>query len=444
MSLVLFVSNITTCQNTSGNGSRKILLQCIKNMDNDICKKLLVNALSPYRIFNQKKIVLPKEIQCNSQDSDVELFLQLCDDLHDRKLTGHAARDMIQEVLRSYTYETATILRCVLLKNLKSRFSGDSVNEVFCGSKDPLVPVVPIYTCMLADKITEEQIKNSNGKIANIKYDGQRNNTFVYGVDEFIHYARSGKLNSHIEGLFDDDINKMFKACGNVPFVLDGEIIGKSFNSTIKAKGKKNVQAKEDLVFVVYDIIAMDEWNSRRSLQDCKIRMPNIERLELIDKLIDKSNVTKIVKSKYEIINNNLDDIYENALNLGYEGLVIKDPLAYYEWERSSSWLKYKPTRDFNGIIIDFYSGNADHQFENTLGGIVVEGYTEDGTYFKSKVGGGFTIKDRENIWNNRDKYLGKHVEIEADPNLTKSEDSDVHSIRWGVFVKFRPDRDLI
>jgi hypothetical protein len=103
-----------------------------------------------------------------------------------------------------------------------------------------------------------------------------------------------------------------------------------------------------------------------------------------------------------------------------------------------------KPVSSYDGKIIDFYLGTPDHQFENTLGGIVVEGYTEDGTYFKSNVGGGFSIEDRENIWNSKDKYLGKSVEIEGDPHLTLSEDSEVHAIRWGVFKKFRPDRDLI
>ncbi len=444
MSLVIFVNNITICQNNTGNGSRKIIYECIKNMDNDICKKLLINALSPYRVFSQKKIQLPKKEDCSLTNASVETFFDLCDDLHNRKITGFKARDKIQEVLKKYTYETAYILQCVLLKNLKSRFSGDSVNDVFCGSKDPLNPVIPLYSCMLADKITAAEIKNSNGKIANIKYDGQRNNTFVYDENNFIHYARSGKLNSHIEGLFDSDIKKMFIACGRVPIVLDGEIIGKSFNATIKAKGKENTQAKEDLVFVVYDIIPLDEWNNRRSLENYNTRMTNIERLQLIDKLIDVSKVTKIVKSEYHIIDNNLDMIYENALNCGYEGLVIKDPNAFYEWDRSASWKKVKPVCSFDGKIIDFYSGTKNHQFENTLGGIIVEGYSEDGTYFKSKVGGGFSIGDRKNIWNNKDKYLGKMVEIQADPNLTLSEDSTTHSIRWGVFVKFRPDRDLL
>lgn len=433
MSLDIFVKNIITCQNTGGVGSRKVIVQCIQNMDNDICKKLLQNALSPYRIFNQKNINLPKQIQCNEQDSDVQLFLQLCDNLHDRKLTGHAARDAIQEVLKQYTYETAMVLRCVLLKNLKSRFSGDSVNEVFCGSKDPLNPVVPIYTCMLADKITPAQIENSNNKIANIKYDGQRNNTFVFDENEFIHYARSGKPNSHIEGLFDSEINKMFIAGGCVPFVLDGEIIGKSFNSTIKAKGKKNVQAKDDLVFVVYDIISLDEWSNRRNLENCKTRMTNIERLKFIDKLIDMSKVTKIVKSKYQIINNDLDTIYQNALNSGYEGLVIKDPLAYYQWERSASWKKMKPKNSYEGTIIEICYGN--NRLSNTMGHVVIEGYDEHGTYFRTKVGSGFDDNTRKYIIQNFNDIIGKMIEVEA------FEITEDNSLRFPIFKCFRDDK---
>lgn len=54
----------------------------------------------------------------------------------------------------------------------------------------------------------------------------------------------------------------------------------------------------------------------------------------------------------------------------------------------------------------------------------------------------GFTDKMRDEIWNNKDFYLGKLVEVKYQ-NSTKSIDSETgkYSLRFASFLKWKLDR---
>lgn len=123
-----------------------------------------------------------------------------------------------------------------------------------------------------------------------------------------------------------------------------------------------------------------------------------------------------------------LVDYEEQCLEVGYEGLILRDPNAPYKCGRSTVkegyLLKLKRFVDAEATVIGFeermHNGNeattnelgrtkrSSHQAGKSgrgdLGALVCR--TADGVEFN--IGTGFTDSDRAAVWNGRDQFLGK------------------------------------
>lgn len=142
---------------------------------------------------------------------------------------------------------------------------------------------------------------------------------------------------------------------------------------------------------------------------------------------------------------NNLEELYaimEKHLAQGHEGTMIRDPGSPYKCGRSSLKEGYliaiKSFVDDEAEVIGFQEQmhNANEQEEdafgnsersskkenmipmNTLGAFLVR--HKDGTEFKIGTGVGLTKELRQEIWNNKDKYLGKLVHYRYQPHGVK------------------------
>ena len=55
-----FVEVIKQCESASGNGSKAIIRSAIITMDDD-AKRLVIEAMNPFRVFGIKKVTMPKK-----------------------------------------------------------------------------------------------------------------------------------------------------------------------------------------------------------------------------------------------------------------------------------------------------------------------------------------------------------------------------------------------
>ena len=122
----------------------------------------------------------------------------------------------------------------------------------------------------------------------------------------------------------------------------------------------------------------------------------------------------------------------EDMLNLGYEGLILRDPDSPYKFGRSTTkegfLLKLKRFTDNEFKVIGFEERmhNENTAFTNELGrtahsshkenksgrgdlGALILRYT-DGTTFNC--GSGFSDLERTHIWNNRKTFIGKKAKV--------------------------------
>ena len=121
------------------------------------------------------------------------------------------------------------------------------------------------------------------------------------------------------------------------------------------------------------------------------------------------------------------------AIEGGYEGIMLKDPLAGYECKRSTAWLKLKPFIEVSLEIVNVEEGTGRNV--GRLGAIVCEG-VDDGKDIGVNVGSGFSDSDRDSYWTSRDSLLGQIVEVRADA-VTRNQDG-TYSLRFPRFLRFR------
>ena len=112
---------------------------------------------------------------------------------------------------------------------------------------------------------------------------------------------------------------------------------------------------------------------------------------------------------------------------------MLNKSKAAYECKRSKNILKLKVMETVDCKVIGFEEGEGRNK--GKLGAMLID--------YKGHVvgvGSGFSDKDREEIFNNQDKYLNRIAEIQYFEEST-NKDGGI-SLRFPVFKTFRFDKD--
>ena len=430
-----FVNVIKACEAANGAGTKKIIFAALETLD-EVGKRLVKEALDPYRVFGVRKFDTPAKYASYAEGSAeggvaAASFLFLLSELAKRKLTGNAAKEAVTKAMAAFTEEDASYYVRILDKDLKAGFSGDTVNKIF---KD----LVPSFTVMLADKCesTEEFEKYISFPCqADFKYDGQRTICVVTKTD-VVYYARSGKLSEHLNGLFDLDLHKIHDMLG-YDFVMDGEAFASDFTETMNAKKEGNSKAKENLRLRAFFLMPMTDWLA----QDTKITMRH--NRFFLEEVLKTVRAVKVILSEGREVDSYADmmaycneviDVHKQ------EGLILKNWDSTYQWDRTFAWTKVKRFYDVDAKVTGFYAGRPKSRLENTLGGISIEGQDEHGRIVICNVGSGFSDEMRAEIWNNKDKYLGQTVVVKYQ-EISRPKNSETWALRFPTFEHFRDDK---
>lgn len=403
-------------------------------------------ACNPYNTYNTKKVpVIPNlSNKANPYGDFFELLLRL----NDRDVTGHAAIAEIERV--AYNFNTnvwETLLRPVLLKDLRAGATLKTFNKILKDTKFE----IPSFEAQLASDSAKHQKKLTGKKILESKLDGIRvlavikNPMANIAKRKVTLYSRSGKEFKNfphiVEQLetsstlfsstkFDEDIY--------TDYVFDGEIISKNFQALMtQAQRKTNVDTS-DSVYTIFDVIPLQEFTKgswkvpqwKRSNEYLKpiqvqvnLQCPSVQILGGIEVDLDTIDGHSIMK-RYG----------DDMVKMGYEGIMIKDYDAPYKCKRGTAWMKWKPTITVDLKVIAIEEGTGKHA--GCMGALVCEG-TEDDKFIKVNVGGGFTDKQRIEIWTHPADTIDQIVEIKADA-ITQSQNGGAYSLRFPRFGRYR------
>ena len=394
-------------------------------------------ALNPFFVYGVKKV--PESSGLTDRENPWVAFWALCESLRTRSVTGGDARSAIDAMMARFDSEQWNgLARRVLIKDLRCGVSEKTINKICTNSEW----AIPAFECQLAQDSGDHPRKLKGMKRLEVKLDGVRVLAMCYARSGTVNLmSRNGKAFTnfdHIEQQLIPHIKRISTRMFNsaTDFVLDGEIVGESFQALMRqAQRKKDADAR-DSVYHVFDAMPMEDfyrghWNAQQR-----------KRLELLESV---SPVLAVYCPAIEIMPGMTVDLdtaeghdimrrfADASVAQGYEGIMIKDLEAPYECKRSSFWMKWKPTITVDLNIVGFEEGTGRNL--GRLGALICEG-EDHGRRIHVNVGSGLRDGDRDEFWSSRADLLDRVVEVEADA-VTQNQDG-TYSLRFPRFVRFR------
>lgn len=390
-------------------------------------------AYNPFYTFNVKQV--PETEGLTGMPNNWPVFWTLLEALRTRSTSGHNARDEIDRVSQQFdSEEWNNVARRVLIKDLRCGISEKTLNKVLGKTEWK----IPTFTCQLATDSTDRPAKMKGVKRLEVKLDGVRVLAVVSG-NACTLFSRNGKefLNfpQIAEAILDQRRAFQYGRGTGGNFVLDGEIVGESFQKLMKQAQRKSDVETAGMVFHIFDILPLDAFKEGHCnlqqykriewLENARVRLEETDCLRIMNGL----DVDLDTAQGHDIMNRYAED----AVAEGFEGIMIKDLGAPYECKRSSFWMKWKPTITVDLNIVGFEEGTGRNQ--GRLGAIICEGEDNDRRICVN-VGSGFSDALRDEYWASRNDLLGHLVEVEADA-VTQNQDG-TYSLRFPRFMRFR------
>ena len=239
---------------------------------------------------------------------------------------------------------------------------------------------------MLATKFQERSHDIVFPAFCQPKLDGVRCTLFKNQL-----FSRKNKVFSFMNHILD-----LYK---DIPsnIVLDGELYSDylTFQEIISIVKQKNNAPPKDISnkikYYVFDLY--DTKNLKMDFQD---------RLELLKKIVHPRNQveTKICKSKENVLR-----LFEEYNSKGYEGVMIRNFLGVYEFnKRSKNLQKLKPFQDSEYKIIGYTQGTG------TEAGCVIWECQSIGGNFNVRPKG--TREERKELFKKGKEFIGKWITI--------------------------------
>lgn len=347
-----------------------------------------------------------------------QLYLDI--DMLNRK-SGGDQKDFLEGMFEDY--EHPSIVSYAVLNDWALGFTDNSVARAL-GLKESLPFYETVVDAMRDDEpLTEPQVGKAFSPMlaksesslpddlddlwAQPKLDGYR--ILIHVSDEVKAYSR--RQNDVTESL--PELQEVGWPDGE--YIFDGEVIAEdgTYKSTSERVGKKaeNVTREQDMKFGLFDVLVdngehvHDEPLSRR-----------YDRLHEIAGRAHGSDMGTHLSTEPKVWNLTAysDVPEEDARHIGrnYEGLIWKDPEAEYKFDkRSKAWVKEKnQSEEVDVVVSGFHEGNG--RLDGTLGKLTVE--SGDGVPL-GNVGTGFSDEQRDRIWESRDEWVGKTIELTAE-----------------------------
>ena len=285
--------------------------------------------------------------------------------------------------------------------------------------------------------------------IIDIKYDGNRYQIHKAKFDDktsVIIFNRKGNI---VTDQY-PDIVEIVKGFDTDNLIMDSEIYPVNLDGTpaehkllakrVHKKNKEEAVQQCPVKLAVFDLLSLDNV----TLLD----EPQRNRMTALQETIPKEYQTYV----FETDGNQTEAAaYNTAIDLGFEGIMIKDPtMAYQSGKRSKGWLKHKPPR-FNYDVVITSASYGDGKRSHVYGtyGISVK----DGSDYVSvgKVGTGFSDYDLEwlttELRKNIESYEGDtyfflpRIVLEVTCDLVTNDANNNIGLRFPRCLRIRRDK---
>lgn len=414
---------------TSSRNTKKELLRSFDEKQ----KNLLVCSFHPYRQYHISKWVdMFNPLANENEDVLYNDFIQLLDYCENHNASG----ELVDKV-------TDFMARC---NPLQQRWFGRVIKkDMKFGAQDKTIldvhpKLFPTFDVMLAHKLDKGFTYQDLPQLLCLerKYDGFRV-LVIYresGIVDVV--GRSGKPILNKEFIEKVSIDKdRFKG-----FVLDGEAYSHevSFEKFSGIMRTDDGKLPDSLHYLVFDMITVDDLMSQTNNKKYRDRIQELASFENDEFFFDDDTFIRVPKRYYfenwvTVLTEEINKLYVQFLEEGYEGAMVKDLNATYEFKRTKAMLKIKPEDKVDGKITGWYEGEKDTRLEGMFGGFNVE--LEDST--EIHVGGGYKDWQRTEFTNNLKQDNTYYTDVWVTIKYTEKTESG--SLRHPRFDNFRDSK---
>lgn len=385
-------------------------------------RSMFMAALNPFITYGINNIEIKSIGVKQFGVKDIYSFSDLLVRLKKRELTGNTARTAVNEFFSVFDAGSQELLGCVLQKDFKCGVSLKTVNSVF--KIDSGLPFIPEFAVQLADKAERFEEISNYPVICEPKYDGMRCLAIHDGALTL--FSRQGKELDF--PVIKEELLRIMQP-GDV---LDGELFHEGGFQKLMTQAKRiNNRDMDNLNSVIYYVF---DCLTSASFKDGICKLPLKDRKENLLGILNVSSDTPHIKqSPHEVVASvdEAKNLYFKYVAEGFEGIMVKNPNAYYECKRSKNWLKVKPVNEMDCEIVNLAEGEGKNI--GKLGAIVVK--QENGAI--CSVGSGFTDAQRDELWANKEALKGQIVEVQYQELSTGEQ-----VMRFPVFYRLRPDKN--
>lgn len=425
---------ISTFENLTKTSSRKekeaILGAAFKSQYAETVKQALRLGNDPYCTFG---VVVEEKFTASQEVPTWEVFCDTLTKFSKRELTGNDAKEAAAALAGTNSDIWNRWASRIINKDLRIGAAAKTINKVAGHAfiREFLVP--------LCDKFdpNEEGAENTrslfgDNHIIEQKLDGYRCVAHVNGKNVTL-YGRSGKTLANTKY-----VEAELASLGLQDTILDGELMGDNFTTTVKICGSDVAVLEDSLIrklkFHIFDICDGKRFFSQGKEGKADL---TLERKEQLTALSSKF-VEFLVLVPWAKFDSRSLAQYEQHLAEGFEGSIIKSTATAYEFGRTSTqWLKVKPILEIDMSVTGFEEGTGKHA--GSLGALVTEGTAKgpEGVELavSAKVGTGLSDDLRAEIWSKRAEYLGKVIEV-GYQNLSQDDKTKGWSLRFPRFRK--------
>jgi DNA ligase 1 len=414
---------INQIKTTNSRNEKETIIK--KHKDNQSFRKILDAALNPYVVFGIGEKKLKKFInKVNGNENKFDSLFDLIEYLKIHNTgTDHDVKLVAEFLNAQDVEELKDLYKEVITKTLKIGAAAKSINKAF-GEQ-----FIPEFNVMLAKKFEDEEHKVKGKEfVITEKLDGVRCVMIVENGNVNF-FSRQGQP---IAGLVEIVQDARFLPDN----VYDGELLIHNaddykdrdvLQETLKIARKDG--EKRGLVLHLFDMIPIDEFKAGKS------KATYHKRKEELSFIVEKLNspYIKIVPNLYVGKDLNvIPKMLEEMNQKGKEGLMLNVSDGKYQCKRTDVLLKIKSMNTMDCRIIGFEEGTG--KYQGMLGALIVD-YKGNELY----VGSGYTDDDRKHIWQHKDEYLGKIVEVQYFRE-SRNQDGGL-SVSFPVFVCIREDK---
>jgi hypothetical protein len=427
--------NINTFLNDLASNNSRIYKteQLRMHAGDETLREVVRLALDPFTQFYQRKIpAYSRDPKFNTMTLGFAIG-QLYG-LSSREVTGNAAIEFLKNLLSSLESDDAKVIERIIDKSLDCGVQVSTANDVWPG-------LINEYPCMLCSPFEQKLIdKIKFPAYAQMKMDGMRFNAIVReGKVEF--RSRNGKQ-IHLLG----HLEKEFAAlAGDVDCVFDGELLvmlegdiqfadRQTGNGILNKANKGTISDKEAALVhaTVWDVIPYLYFTDGHCPVPYATRFSSLG--DLVNAQSSKDKRIWLVSSEIVETYEKAQEIFNEYLSLGYEGIILKDGSGIWEDKRAKHQIKFKGELECDLKIVAVEEGTG--KYVGLLGAIVCE--SADGVV-KVNVGSGFNDAHRKNL--KEKDLLGKIVAVKYNARIKNKQGDE--RLFLPIFVEVRNDKDV-